>query len=217
MQSCHLNKVPAPVHLRSGKLKVTVSIVGRSRKEIARRVRHCQVFAGSEDQHCLKHKSEKILPILILAALFVIVWLGAKFVTWLASGPSDLINRLVSKESPLNCATWILPESWSPSVEWSKMTPIRGGPMPRIMTRILLGPLALTLLASLLPSQQSPPDLILLNGKIFTSDSADPYVVALEIRGERLVATGTAEKIRSLAGPQTLQQWDRPIRMVCDR
>jgi len=94
MQSCHLNKVPAPVHLRSGKLKVTVSIVGRSRKEIARRVRHCQVFAGSEDQHCLKHKSEKILPILILAALFVIVWLGAKFVTWLASGPSDLIKGI---------------------------------------------------------------------------------------------------------------------------
>jgi predicted amidohydrolase YtcJ len=75
--------------------------------------------------------------------------------------------------------------------------------MPRTMTRILLGPLALTLLASLLPGQQSPPDLILLNGKIFTSDSAHPYVEALAIRGERLVATGTAEKIRSLAGPQT--------------
>lgn len=77
--------------------------------------------------------------------------------------------------------------------------------MPRIMTGILLGPLALTLLASLLPGQQSPPDLILLNGKIFTSDSAHPYVEALAIRGERLVATGTAEKIRSLAGPQTKQ------------
>ncbi len=75
--------------------------------------------------------------------------------------------------------------------------------MARIKTRILLGSLALTLLASLLPGQQSPPDLILLNGKIFTSDSAHPYVEALAIRGERLVATGTAEKIRSLAGPQT--------------
>ena len=75
--------------------------------------------------------------------------------------------------------------------------------MPRVMTRILLGPLALTLLASLSPDQQSPPDLILLNGKIFTSDSAHPYVEALAIRGERLVATGTAEKIRALAGPQT--------------
>jgi predicted amidohydrolase YtcJ len=75
--------------------------------------------------------------------------------------------------------------------------------MPRIKTRILLGPLALTLLASPLPSQQSPPDLILLNGRIFTSDSAHPYVEALAIRGERIVATGTTEKIRSLVGPQT--------------
>jgi predicted amidohydrolase YtcJ len=75
--------------------------------------------------------------------------------------------------------------------------------MPRIMTRVLLGPLALTLLASPLRGQQSPPDLILLNGKIFTSNSAHSYVEALAIRGERIVATGTVEKIRSLAGPQT--------------
>jgi predicted amidohydrolase YtcJ len=75
--------------------------------------------------------------------------------------------------------------------------------MPGMMTRILLGPLALTLLASLLAGQQSPPDLVLLNGKMFTSDAAHPYVEALAIRGERIVATGTAEKIRSLAGPQT--------------
>jgi predicted amidohydrolase YtcJ len=75
--------------------------------------------------------------------------------------------------------------------------------MPRIMTRILLGPLALTLLASLLAGEQSPPDLILLNGKIFTSDAAHPYVEALAIRGERIIATGTSEKIGALAGPQT--------------
>ena len=74
--------------------------------------------------------------------------------------------------------------------------------MSRIKTRILLGPLTLTLLASPLPGQQSPPDLILLNGKIFTSDSAHPNVEALAIRGERIVATGTAEKIRSLVGPR---------------
>ena len=73
--------------------------------------------------------------------------------------------------------------------------------MPGIMTKILLGPLALALLASLLAGQQSP--LILLNGKIFTSDAAHPYVEALAIRGERIVATGTSEKIGALAGPQT--------------
>jgi len=75
--------------------------------------------------------------------------------------------------------------------------------MPRIMTSILLGPLALTLLAGLSSGQQSPPDLILLNGKIFTSDSAHPFVEALAIRGERIVANGTAEEVRMLAGPQT--------------
>ena len=75
--------------------------------------------------------------------------------------------------------------------------------MPGIMTKILLGPLALALLASLLAGQQSPPDLILLNGKIFTSDAAHPYLEALAIRGERIVATGTSEKIGALAGPQT--------------
>jgi predicted amidohydrolase YtcJ len=75
--------------------------------------------------------------------------------------------------------------------------------MARIKTRILLGPLALTLLARLLSGQQPPPDLILLNGKIFTSDSAHPFVEALAIRGERIVAAGTAEKIGLLAAPQT--------------
>jgi predicted amidohydrolase YtcJ len=75
--------------------------------------------------------------------------------------------------------------------------------MPRIMTRILLGPLALTLLASVVAGEQSPPDLILLNGKIFTSDAAHPYVEALAIRGERIIATGTSEKIGALAGSQT--------------
>lgn len=33
-------------------------------------------------------------------------------------------------------------------------------------------------------------ELILYNGKIFTSDAANPYVQALAMRGERIVATG---------------------------
>lgn len=75
--------------------------------------------------------------------------------------------------------------------------------MPRTKRRILLGLLALTLLAALSSGQQSPPDLILLNGKIFTSDSAHSFVEALAIRGERIMAIGTAERVRMLAGPQT--------------
>src|ERR1700689_3173140 len=39
-------------------------------------------------------------------------------------------------------------------------------------------------------AQDPAPDLLLLNGKIFTSDAAHAYVQALAIRGERIVATG---------------------------
>jgi predicted amidohydrolase YtcJ len=54
-----------------------------------------------------------------------------------------------------------------------------------------------------LTAQQSVPDIILFNGKIFTSDVAHPYVQALAIRGERIVATGDSAKIQALAGPRT--------------
>ena len=56
-----------------------------------------------------------------------------------------------------------------------------------------------------MPAQQQPPDLILLNGQIFTSDAAHPYVQALAISGERILATGDSAKIKSLAGPHTHQ------------
>jgi predicted amidohydrolase YtcJ len=62
-----------------------------------------------------------------------------------------------------------------------------------------------SLLAPQLNAQQQPPDLILLNGQMFTSDSAHPYVQALAISGERIVATGDSAKIKALAGPLTRQ------------
>ena len=46
--------------------------------------------------------------------------------------------------------------------------------------------IAILTLSVFLPSciaQRQPPDLILFNGKIFTSDSAHPYVEALAISG----------------------------------
>jgi predicted amidohydrolase YtcJ len=73
------------------------------------------------------------------------------------------------------------------------------------MARISLVIFGLVALCPLLVGQQPPPDLILLNGKIFTSDAAHPYVQALAIRGERIVATGDSAKIKALAGPQTRQ------------
>jgi len=60
-----------------------------------------------------------------------------------------------------------------------------------------------SLLAPQLVAQQQPPDLILLNGQIFTSDAAHPYVQALAISGERILATGDSAKIKLLAGPHT--------------
>jgi predicted amidohydrolase YtcJ len=52
-------------------------------------------------------------------------------------------------------------------------------------------------------SQTHAPDLILVNGKIFTSNAAQPYVQALAIRGERVTAVGTAEQMKELAKPTT--------------
>jgi predicted amidohydrolase YtcJ len=54
-------------------------------------------------------------------------------------------------------------------------------------------------------AQQARPDLILLNGKVFTSVAAHPYVEALAIRGDRIVATGDTATIRAMAGPATRQ------------
>ena len=49
----------------------------------------------------------------------------------------------------------------------------------------------------------SKPDLILFNGKVFTSSTSHPYVKALAIRGERIIAVGTSNEIATLAGKET--------------
>jgi predicted amidohydrolase YtcJ len=51
--------------------------------------------------------------------------------------------------------------------------------------------------------QQAPADLILLNGKVFTADSAKPSAEAVAIRGERIIAVGTSPEIEHLAGAKT--------------
>jgi predicted amidohydrolase YtcJ len=63
----------------------------------------------------------------------------------------------------------------------------------------------LSLFQTAAEGQQAAPDLVMLNGKIFTSDAAHPYVQALAIRGERITATGDSAKIRAMAGPDTKQ------------
>lgn len=46
-------------------------------------------------------------------------------------------------------------------------------------------------------------DLVLLNGKIWTVNDAQPEVEAVACIGSRIVAVGTSDEIRKLVGPQT--------------
>ena len=50
---------------------------------------------------------------------------------------------------------------------------------------------------------QAPPDLILLNGKVFTADPAKPSAEAVAIRGDRIIATGSSVEIGQRAGAKT--------------
>jgi predicted amidohydrolase YtcJ len=51
--------------------------------------------------------------------------------------------------------------------------------------------------------QQSPPDIILSNGKIITVDDRFSIAQAVAVRGDRIVAVGTSQDIARLAGPNT--------------
>jgi predicted amidohydrolase YtcJ len=48
-----------------------------------------------------------------------------------------------------------------------------------------------------------PPDLVLLNGKVFTSDAKHLRAEALAILGDRIIAIGTTTEVEALAGPAT--------------
>jgi predicted amidohydrolase YtcJ len=61
----------------------------------------------------------------------------------------------------------------------------------------------LVLLPCAAHAQGGPPDLLLTGGKVFTADAARPWAEAVAIRGERIVAVGTAAELARLAGPST--------------
>jgi hypothetical protein len=50
------------------------------------------------------------------------------------------------------------------------------------------------------PPDRSP-DYVLLNGKVFTAFPAQPFVQAVAIRGDRILATGTSAQISAMASP----------------
>ena len=64
--------------------------------------------------------------------------------------------------------------------------------------------LAVLLLFGLpLQSYEQTADIILTNGKVFTSDTNKLYVQALAIRGNKIIAAGTNAAIEKLAGKGT--------------
>lgn len=77
--------------------------------------------------------------------------------------------------------------------------------MGTTISKLLFVALVVTAVTSVMLGKHSPPDLILFNGKIFTSNSSQPHVEALAIRGERIAAVGSSKEIISLARKDTAQ------------
>ena len=71
------------------------------------------------------------------------------------------------------------------------------------LARWLVTALAIGFAADRVGTSQQAPDLVLLGGKVFTSDTARPWAEAVAIRAERIVAVGTTAAVRRLAGPST--------------
>ncbi len=64
--------------------------------------------------------------------------------------------------------------------------------------RVLL--FAITASSALLAQQSPVADLVLVNGRIYTVDSARPWAEAVSITGDRITAVGTTSEIKRLAG-----------------
>jgi predicted amidohydrolase YtcJ len=71
-----------------------------------------------------------------------------------------------------------------------------------LMQKMKLLTLVLVCFAFLSATAQSP-DLILTNGKIFTSDTTRLFTEAIAIKGDRILATGNTATIEKLAGKKT--------------
>src|ERR1041385_3333683 len=52
-------------------------------------------------------------------------------------------------------------------------------------------------------AQTRPPDLILMDGRVFTATEGHLFAEALAIQGDRVLAVGTNRQIEALAGPST--------------
>ena len=75
--------------------------------------------------------------------------------------------------------------------------------MKKLATKAMIAVVCIVCAWSHAPAQEAKPDTVLLNGKIFTGVASHPYVEALAIRGDRIVATGDTKTIKAMAGPKT--------------
>ena len=75
--------------------------------------------------------------------------------------------------------------------------------MKKLTTKAMIAVVWVVCACSHAPAQEAKPDTVLLNGKIFTGVASRPYVEAVAIRGERIVATGETKTIQAMVGPKT--------------
>ena len=72
-----------------------------------------------------------------------------------------------------------------------------------VSVALCIGPALLGAQPTPRPAPPTAPELILTGGKVFTADSARPWAEALAIRGDRIIAVGTTDQVRRLAGRAT--------------
>jgi len=75
-----------------------------------------------------------------------------------------------------------------------------------ILSRGLCAPvlaLALTCLPGPAAADEAPADLLLVHGRVYTVDPAQPWSESVAVRGERIVAVGTDAALAGLRGPAT--------------
>ena len=73
----------------------------------------------------------------------------------------------------------------------------------RHAVHLAVASLVAAILAMATADLAAAPDLVLVNGKVFTADATRPYAAALGVEAGRISAVGTTDEIRALAGPLT--------------
>lgn len=69
-------------------------------------------------------------------------------------------------------------------------------------------PVAVLILALVTACAPPAPDAVLLNGRVFTANPAQPWAEAVAIRGARVIAVGTTAEVSALASADT---WTRDV------